>query len=440
MKNKTLLVTCALFIMLFSSTSFASNANMPIRQSDEYQLPVINPDLLNSEENVSLLSAAENTEVQNTFSLQSEGPQNSAFINIPLDFQVTDSAFDPEKPVVYLTDKVNKKLHRVNYSTGQTTEAALTFEYEPESLTYANGELYVSLLISGHQWSGSIEKGAIAIVDPDNLSIKEQFDVNIDPFDIEADSKNIYITSGSNQSSYIKSFSRETKQEVSSTYIRHLSYSKLHPTLNRIYTIDTDSSPRDLHAYNISDGIFTDPEYAGGGYDSPYHGDYPMTVDFKISPDGKYIFNGAGTIFYCDQSKSKDMYYKHTLNTYFNDISFDLQNNIFFTAKTYGIDIYSYSIMKKIGSIDINGYVKRLNYSGDMLTAICETFSNEYFIVAISEIENALLQESVIGGIMFKGIISGIVYDSARVKAYATDKALNRLYVINLVDNKIERT
>lgn len=86
MKKRTFLVTCALLFMLFGSTVFASDVKMLNCQSEDYQLPVINPDLLNSEEKVGLLSGAENTDVSSTFGLQSEDSQNPAFTNIPLDF------------------------------------------------------------------------------------------------------------------------------------------------------------------------------------------------------------------------------------------------------------------------------------------------------------------------------------------------------------------
>jgi hypothetical protein len=118
---------------------------------------------------------------------------------------------------------------------------------------------------------------------------------------------------------------------VDSTGIRQQSYALLNPELNRIYTIDTDSSPRDMTAFNIMRGKFVEPRYPGG-YDSPYHGDYDMEKNFSISPDGKYIFNGSGAIFACGGTKDTDMSYVSSLNKGFLDIAFNEADGLFYTS------------------------------------------------------------------------------------------------------------
>jgi hypothetical protein len=68
-------------------------------------------------------------------------------INYPqlqLSFTPTDSAMDTTKPIVYLTDKTNKRVYAINYVTGSISN--LTFGLMPESIYYNNNEVYNSTL------------------------------------------------------------------------------------------------------------------------------------------------------------------------------------------------------------------------------------------------------------------------------------------------------
>jgi hypothetical protein len=146
--------------------------------------------------------------------------------------------------------------------------------------------------------------------------------------------------------------------------------------LNRIYTIDTDSSPRDLTAFNILRGKFVEPRYPGG-YDSPYHGDYDMDKNFKISPDGKYIFNGAGTVFACGGTKDTDMNYVKSLNKGFLDIAFNEGDGLFYTSiEGKFIYAYDYSTFEGVNSFNLTSNAERLFYRNGKLIAICKDGSN----------------------------------------------------------------
>ncbi|HWJ03253.1 MAG TPA: Ig-like domain-containing protein, partial [Verrucomicrobiae bacterium] len=96
-------------------------------------------------------------------------------------------------------------------------------------------------------------------------------------------------------------------------------------------TIDTTVSPRDYYAFNVSNGLFTDPKYPGG-YDSPYHGDYPLNTNFEIDPMGKYLFNGSGVIFTTAQDKTQDMRYAGKISQAFNGIAFEPDLSYFYTT------------------------------------------------------------------------------------------------------------
>ncbi len=300
-----------------------------------------------------------------------------------LNFQVKDSIQHPTKPILYFSDMNGKKLYAYDYVTRTTSEASFTLT--PESIAFANNEIYIALLKGNHSpyWFEETQKGAIAVLDSDTLKLKEQFDINIDPYDIVVGRDGyIYVPSGSGQWTNIKSYSRESRQEVASSFIRNASLAELHPTVDKIYTITTDSSPRDISAYNITDGKFASEGWSGG-VDSPYHGDYPMSINFKISPDGKYIFNGAGTVFSCVLSQGGVMTYHGKLNKGFTDIAFDLYNNRFFTAVGNGfIYEYEYSTLKGTNTYKVKGEIVYLYYTRGNLSAVTK-IEDKYYLEAV---------------------------------------------------------
>lgn len=355
--------------------------------------------------------------------------------HIQLDFLVTNSVQHPNQPILYLTDKEHLKLYALNYETGNINSISLPLP--PESITFADGKIYVSLLKGTHSytWWKEDQKGAIAIIDASDLSISRILDVNIDPYDIAVDRAGyIYIASGSGQWTNLKSYNPTTYSEVYSANIRQASYIHMHPNLNRIYTITTDSSPRDITAYDIQNGAL-----APNGYDSPYHGDYAMSTQMRISPDGKYLFNGAGTVFQATEARSSDMKYVYSLNAGFTDIAFDINNNGFFTAKDRLIGAYQYDNFVQLGKYPIDGIAKSLYSNSDKLLAISTIGGNS--VVEIIYKNKMQSVPPVVGpGLYLNGVIADIVSAPDGKKAYALDEAFRKLYVINLIDNKIERT
>lgn len=291
-----------------------------------------------------------------------------------LDLVVTDAIMHPTKPLLYITDKSHKKLYEYNVDTNKYVRQ-ISFGLEPESIDFANNEIYVGLLKKAHdpQVYTKDQAGAIAIIDPGTFEVTEQLDINLDPFDIVIDKEGyIYVTSGSGQHTQIKSYFRKTKQEIDSTGISHKSYALLNPVLNRIYTITTASFPRDMWAFNINSGKFVEKGLSGG-YDSPYHGDYAMGENFKISPDGKYIFNGAGTIFACGGTAATDMNYVSKLNKKFLDIAFNEGDGLFYTSiEGKFIYVYDYKTFEGVNSYTLDSNAERLFYRNGELIAICK--------------------------------------------------------------------
>lgn len=309
------------------------------------------------------------------------GTTDPATGNLPVNLfsanaSISDTVMDTEQPVMYAADPANSKVYAINYDTNTKTELSLNFP--PERITYKNGKLYVTLLKRSHSsyvFDGD-QSGGVAIIDAQSMSLINQFDIDIDPYDIEVDKDGyIYISSGSGQWTRVKVYSELTKQALGSASIRQQSYILLNPVTGKLYAVDTDSSPRDIKAFVVKNGELV------SNYDSPYHGDYQMNTNIRISPDNKHIFNGAGTIFSCSSDQKLDMKYVSQVNKGFIDIAFDLGNDRFYTAlKGKYIYSYQYSTFEGVSVYRSKGEIKYLYYRNGKLVALSLSDENRYFI------------------------------------------------------------
>jgi len=296
--------------------------------------------------------------------------------SINLSFNPVDTVMDPDRPIIYMTDGDTNKIHAINYETGEIKSIQLNLQ--PERVVIANNELYVTLLKVPHNsYNFDNHIGAIAIVNAETFKLTEQFDINEDPFDIQVDNQGyIYIAPGSGQWESVVVYSRQTKQEVSRRYgIYERSFIHLLPNSSKIYAIDTTISPRDIETYVYSNGICQDY------YDSPYHGDYSLDINMRISPDGKYIFNGSGNIFKCSNARQYDMTYLNKLSSPFTDIAFDLNSNFIYAAQQNGnINVYNYETFAQISTLQTEGIVRDLYYGRNKLLAISKTPNNTFIL------------------------------------------------------------
>lgn len=360
-------------------------------------------------------------------------------VNIPLSFTPSHTIIHPNKPILYLTHKASKKLYSINYETGEIK--SIQFDLPTERIAFANGEIYVTLLKHEHDYYGDAAgdgAGAIAIIDPNDFTLKDRFDVAVDPFDIAVDAQGfIYVFGGSDQTTFAKSYSRETKKEVASIdFVDTQSYIQFNSKNSKLYTIPSKTSPKDITVYETNNG-----NYIGTDYNSPYHGDYEMTANFKLSPDGKYIFNTAGTIFNSSDSKYDDMTYVTSLNTDFSDVAFNIDQNKFYVGikdnKIAEYDYTNFNILKYHYTL---GTVNSLFFRDNNLIALSKDSKNRCFIESIPLNSPAPISESDKVFNEEKYAITNAVYDSSRNKVYALNKTLNNLFVMDAETNKLEKT
>lgn len=298
-------------------------------------------------------------------------PNISPIKGLSLGFKPMDSLVDPNQTVIYMTDSNTNSVYALNYETGSLSE--VQFNNKPERLALYNDELYVTLTYGHNYWTGKPDSGAIGIIDTKSFAYKDRINVDTDPYDVVVDHEGyIYVLPGSNQWVPIVAYSRVTKQKLgASTSFRAWSFAEIDPQDNAFFTVDTDSSPRDMQKFTVSQGKFLN------NFDSPYHGDYPMATKFRVSPDGRYIFNGSGEIF--------DSILSHVSKiSAFSDIAFDNVNNIFFTGSKDGvITVYDFDnnnlgrVFHALGTFNIKQTIDSIFYLNNSLIV----FSDNNLIV-----------------------------------------------------------
>ncbi|MDF2700065.1 MAG: hypothetical protein K0Q49_1621 [Haloplasmataceae bacterium] len=286
----------------------------------------------------------------------------------------------PTLPIIYYIDGAKKMLVQYNLETKETVSK--TFNLQPEQLTFADDKIYVTLLKVAHSsYLDDYEQiGAYAVVNANDFDDTVIYDINLDPFDIAVDQDGyVYITSGSGQWTFMNIYDTEGKL-VNNAFIRQQSYVEYNSTLDKVYLIDTDTSPRDISSIQydkVNEKIY--------GYDSTYHGYYSLEKLIAISPDGKYLFNNSGNVFSLSSNQGNDILFRTTLNYgNYEDIVFNIQENEFYTLKGNDINVYNYDTLsfKSLKTLDIKG--SELFYHNGLFYVLGYDTNNE---ILVKEIE-----------------------------------------------------
>lgn len=355
-------------------------------------------------------------------------------IDLPTNAQITETVIHPTKTLIYAVDKINQKVYSVNYKTGEIKETV--FNLPPESIAYANDELYVTLLKGEHSsyWWEEDQEGAIAIIDADTMQLKDQVDVSIDPCDILADNDGyIYVVSGSGQWAGIKSYSRTSMQEISTARIEQMSNAELNYALNKIYTIDTNGAQTQcMSTYKISEGKLYNVTFS----DSI---DYASNKKFRVSPDGKYLFNTSGAIASCNQ-RTEHLKLKVSLSKSYSDVAFDINNGKFYTAVGNKL-IYAYDYNTFIGTgvLQSKYNIKDMYYRDNALIALSLTDDKKAVIeqISLSSSSNTSTPAFTPTPTPSRTMGNGYITIGKNVTKTAINTEKNTIYVIDNVKNML---
>ncbi len=262
---------------------------------------------------------------------------------------IRNAVIHPTKPIIYGISG-NDKLLEINYLTKTSKE--LSFNGIPGRAVIYGNELYVTILKAPHNpyWFDSY--GEIMIINTDNFQIKDQFSVDIDPYDLLVNGKNIYVTPGSGQWDKFKSYNRETLLETSSISLSNLS------TIAFLNNDTIWSYPGSLHSISLNDGKLVRAVNIDNhiGYGTRiYH-----------SPDYRFIIGNSGYVASAKRVHPVPKMYE------FEEISFALEKNLIFTSKDNYIDIYSTEDLLRKKRVPMGKDIHKLFYKDDQLIVISQ--------------------------------------------------------------------
>lgn len=365
---------------------------------------------------------------------------------IELDFEVTDAVMDPDKPVLYATDKENMELISFNYETREKKVAKFVYDqdsvsggvyakdsttvgefvYRPSRIDFADGELYVSLASEDYDYWDDDKTGVIVIVNSDTFAIRNQVGADFEPYDIEIDEDGYFYVTGSKDGSsdYITSYDKSSMKKIDKTDIYKASVIELEKNTNMIH------SKHDK--YKVDNGMLN--------WINRSENDYDYENGSKFSPDGKYLFHRYGKILnHCDNGYDNFIeIYK--MDDRFDQIVFDIDNNRYFTHdEEEEINVYDYERFKRIGTIESKFRLKKMFLKNKNLVCITKSYYGKYYLEIYNENDmDKYVEELEDYEVAFDGSIADVLYDDVRDRAYMLNWSIKELYIIDTKANKIE--
>ena len=254
-----------------------------------------------------------------------------------LQFPVTDAAFDPYQPYVYVSSKEQKRVYFVNLETG-IVEKQFDFDWMPEymAITPDGARLFVALLTREHDpdWQDEAgHEGYIASFDLEQQVKDRKFWIPEDPFGLVAMSNgHLVVSSGSGQETYIRVIDGMTGALLgSSDQINQRNRLTLHPAERIVYAAETSGAGfSDMKRYDVDEtGNITYrwdnfyPSSAPAGTSSPRLGAITawggngnalftaVNTDFRAGDvDGGTCILESPT-WYIDEPKALSLWYFH---------------------------------------------------------------------------------------------------------------------------------
>ena len=341
-----------------------------------------------------------------------------------------DVAFDGA--FLYASARTEKKVYRIDIQDGTTT--SLSFSRMPETLYFRDGKLFVGLCDLDHStvwfddyFDADPQTGAFAIIDCTNFSLIGQYPINTDPYDLVVSKDGyVYIASGSGQWTFIKAYT-QTGTLIDSFQVRQQSTIGYNEQLNRIYTITSDSSPRNMCSYSLAgDGTFL-----SGSDLWPYHGDFYSETNFSVSPDGTYIFNGIGYTLECTADRDGDMVKDRDFYLQFNDVAFDIQANKIYFAATQNnyIHCFDYAKLMPLSSYEVQNGDTQFVFKTDTHLIAVNRSNVQYNVEKIALSNSVPPATDNDYDATELGEITGAVYSAETHKSYLLNKSRKLLLV-----------
>jgi len=221
-----------------------------------------------------------------------------------LDYNVIDAEYSKSMDSIILVSSNPNKIHIFDSKTGAET-GMMTLDLPPTCVSVGpNGN---DAAVGHNGWVSYVDLAGGTIANGESV---KTIPVATDVFDVVLSGNGfIHAFPRVDQWVNIHSIEIETGKETKSQgTIRERTRAKLHPSGMKIYGVDNGLSPSDIERYDISSGT------AVYSYDSPYHGDWPISGDLWFSDDGELIFVKGRTVLRSSDDTNTDMTYRGLLD------------------------------------------------------------------------------------------------------------------------------
>ncbi len=282
-----------------------------------------------------------------------------SIVDLPMESTIIDMVKNPNKPIIYYIDAKSKSLVILNLAT--KAKQVVELRHPAEKLAIKNDKVFVTQQIQARSPYNFIEtqRGLINVYDADNLSLLKQVEVNIEPYDIAVDdAETLIISSGSGQHTEVHTYNWQTSEHLSSADIWDEDLIELSPNQGKVYSVLTSHYTGRMETYSLVAGIIkketTEPRF----FDTSNLRGY-----VQMSPDGKVIYNGNGTIYASSSDPSKDLTPLGKLATPFSTMTFDEPGKKMYLAdNSTQISVYKYDLLEPTSTLRAYGKVNQLIY------------------------------------------------------------------------------
>ncbi|MFK5883369.1 MAG: DUF5011 domain-containing protein [Candidatus Izemoplasma sp.] len=238
-----------------------------------------------------------------------------------IDTKILDIVLDNENNTLYYTLENDHTLYKYNFETKEYSE--MIFDGVPEHLYLKDDLLYVTLRMGVHsRYRFGPYEGAFAEIDTTNFSIHNHFNIFFDPWDIVVDEEGyVYISSGSGQSTEIRSFNGVTGQAIDSVSAYANGQLLFSDATNHLYYIEMGTTYQNITVYKLSSGLFVG---VSSGTDDYFKNNLTM------APDGLSIYEIKGNIITLSPDFFSDARVVEYSGIEFDAMAFDYNSDLRF--------------------------------------------------------------------------------------------------------------
>lgn len=289
----------------------------------------------------------------------STGKIAHSVVDITVESTIIDMMKNPDKPIVYYLDKNSQTLVMLDVVT--KAKKVVELKHPAEKLYIKNGKVFVTQHIQARSPYNFIEtqKGIIHVYDAGNLSLLKEVNVNIDPYDIAVDdAETLIISSGSGQHTEVQTYDWQTSEHLSSAFIWDEQLIELAPTQNKVYSVSPSHYTGRMEVFSLHEGEIKKVEMEPRFFDTMNLRGY-----VQMSPDGKAIYNGDGTVYASSSNPSEDLLPLGKLATPFKTMTFNEANKIMYLAdNSTQVSVYPYNSLNPSSTFHAYGTIDRLVY------------------------------------------------------------------------------